>query len=133
RRARRHANYRREALLCLDRRGVGGPATEAMNAPTQRQRAIAKALTALLPGAPYADTEPIRALALARKMRDLPPSIAVWLATITHIRHVHTDYDRLLEEDYDRDSARFFVIDRINEVLTAWRATRLLDADDEDE
>jgi hypothetical protein len=33
---------------------------------------------------------------------------------------------RLLAEGYDRDSARFFVIDAINAVLTRWRATRLL-------
>jgi len=103
-----------------------------MTASTRRQRAIAKALTLLLPAAPYADTEPIRDAALARKMRDLPPSIAVWLATIAHIRHEHTDYDRLLAEGYDREAARFFVIDAINDVLTRWRATRLLEADDED-
>ncbi|TIR83698.1 MAG: DUF2293 domain-containing protein, partial [Mesorhizobium sp.] len=45
----------------------------------------------------------------------------------------HTDYDKLLAEGYDRDSARFFVIDETNEVLTRWRATRLLEEDDEDE
>lgn len=103
-----------------------------MNAPTHRRRGIAKALTLLLPMAPYADTEKIRADAGAVHMKALPPSVAVWLATVAHIRHAHTDYERLLEEGYDRDSARFFVIDRINEVLTGWRATRLLDPDDED-
>ncbi len=102
-------------------------------ASTGRQRAIAKALTVLLPMAPYADTERIRADAGAPHLKTLPPAIAVWLATIAHVRHQHTDYEKLLEEGYDRDSARFFVIDRINEVLTSWRATRLLDPDDEDE
>lgn len=100
---------------------------------THRQRAIAKALTLLLPLAPYADTEKIRADANARHLKTLPPAIAVWLATVAHVRHVHTDYEALLGEGYDRASARFFVIDRINEVLTTWRATRLLDPDDEDE
>lgn len=99
---------------------------------TQRQRAIAKALTALLPLAPYADTEAIRADANAVHLKSLPPSVAVWLATVAHVRHQHTDYERLLDEGYDRDSARFFVIDKTNEVLTRWRATRLLDPDDED-
>ena len=65
-------------------------------------------------------------------MKALPPSVAVWLATVAHIRHAHTDYEALLEEGYDRDAARFFVIDRINAVLTSWRATRLLDPDDAD-
>jgi hypothetical protein len=100
---------------------------------TSRQRAVGKALSALLPMAPYADTEPIREAALSAKFRTLPPTIAVWLATIAHIRHEHTAYDRLLAEGYDRDSARFFVVDEINAVLTNWRATRLLDPDDEEE
>jgi hypothetical protein len=81
---------------------------------------VARALTALLPLAPYADIG-------ARDMRELPPSIAVWLATIAHVRHAHTDYDRLLAEGYDRDAARFFVIDQINETLTRWRATRMME------
>lgn len=100
-----------------------------MMGDTNRRRAIARALTALLPLAPYADIEAIRADALGRHMKTLPPSVATWLATVAHVRHQHTDYERLLAEGYDRDSARFFVVDRINEVLTAWRATRLLDAD----
>lgn len=104
-----------------------------MIAGTNRQRAIGKALTLLLPMAPYADAEPIRNAALAAKFKALPPSIAVWLATIAHVRHQHTDYDRLLSDGYDRDAARFFVVDAINAVLTRWRATRLLDPDDEEE
>lgn len=104
-----------------------------MTAPTGRRRAIAKALTALLPLAPYADMEKIRADAGAMHMKALPPTIAVWLATVAHVRHAHTDYEKLLAEGYDRDSARFFVIEQINQVLTRWRATRLLEEDDEDE
>ncbi len=101
-----------------------------MNPSTNRQRAIAKALTALLPMAPYADIEKIREMASVRKMRDLPASIAVWIATVTYVRHEHSSYDALLAEGYDRDAARFFVVDEMNETLTRWRATRLLDPDD---
>jgi hypothetical protein len=100
---------------------------------TGRQRAIAKALTALLPLAPYADTEKIRAEASARHLKTMPPQIAVWLAAIAHIRHAHTDYEILLAEGYDRDAARFFVVDQTNAVLTRWRATRLLDPDEDEE
>ena len=89
-----------------------------MKGSTQRQRAIAKALTLLLPYAPYADTEKIRADAGAVHLRALPPSIAVWLATVAHVRHAHTDYENLLAEGYDRDSARFFVIDQISKRYT---------------
>jgi hypothetical protein len=98
-----------------------------MRAATGRQRAIAKALTLLLPLAPYADTERIREMASAPHLRSLPASLAVWLATVAHVRHAHTSYEDLLAEGYDRDSARYFVVDEINETLTRWRATRLLD------
>ena len=99
-------------------------------APTPR-RPIDPALTALQPMAPYAHTEKIRADAGAAHMKALPASIAVWLATVAHVRHEHTDYDRLLAEGYDREAARFFVVDEINAWLTKWRATRLLEPDDD--
>jgi hypothetical protein len=102
-------------------------------AGTNRQRAIAKALTVLLPLAPYSDAEKIRADAGALHFKTLLPSLAVWLATVAHVRHAHTEYDKLIDEEgYDRESARFFVVDQINETLTRWRATRLLDPDDEE-
>jgi hypothetical protein len=101
-------------------------------AGNNRQRAIAKALTALIPLAPYIDAEKIRADAAAPHLKALPPSVAVWLATVAHVRHAHSEYERLLGEGYDRDSARFFVLDEINEMLTRWRATRLLAPDDDD-
>lgn len=102
-----------------------------MTARTGRRKALDRALTTLLPYAPYADTEAIRAMAGARHMRDLPPTIAVWMATVAHVRHVHTEYDALLAEGYDRDAARFFVVDATNALLTTWRATRLLDPEED--
>ena len=103
-----------------------------MTAPTRRRREIEKALTALIPIAPYIDAEKIRTDAGAVHLKTLPVSTAVWLATVAHVRHEHTDYDQLLADGYDRESARFFVIERINEILTRWRATRLLEADEEE-
>ncbi|ANG96229.1 MULTISPECIES: DUF2293 domain-containing protein [Brucella] len=103
-----------------------------MGASTVRQKAIAKSLTLLLPAVPYSDSEPIRAAALAPHMKTLPPSVAVWLATVAHVRHAHTDYDTLRDDGYDKDSARFFVLDDINKKLTEWRATRLVTADDDE-
>jgi hypothetical protein len=102
-------------------------------AGTERQRAIAKGLTLLIPLAPWADAEQIRQAAGQKHLKALPPSVALWLATIAHIRHQHTAYESLLEEGYDRESARFFVVDEINRVLTGWRATRFLDPDDDEE
>lgn len=71
-----------------------------------------------------ADFEPVLARALDRKLRYLPPSIAIWQALGAHVRHVHTEYDALLEEGYERDAARHFVIDEMNEVLAYWGCSR---------
>ena len=40
------------------------------------------------------------------------------------MRHSLTDYDVLLDEGYDPDSARFFVLDDINAALSAWGVRR---------
>jgi hypothetical protein len=102
-----------------------------MTLSTKRQKEIAKALTLLIPGAPFLDAEAIREMAGKRAYKRLPPSTGVWLAAIAHIRHVHTDYEALLADGYDQDAARHFVLDAINEKLTEWRATRLVDGSEE--
>ncbi len=94
---------------------------------TKRQKEVAKALTLLIPGAPFIDAEAIRTRAAMSQYKRLPASTSVWLAAVAHVRHVHTDYDALLDEGYDQDSARHFVLGPINEILTEWRATRFLD------
>lgn len=99
---------------------------------TNRRRAIAKALTALIPMAPFADAERIRSESAKPHLKPLPVATAVWLSTVAHIRHQHTDYEKLMDEGYDRESARYFVIDATNRILTQWRATRLLEEDDEE-
>ncbi|ASP31937.1 DUF2293 domain-containing protein [Labrenzia sp. VG12] len=91
-----------------------------MTGGTKRQKEMRKALRALLPRVPMHDAEAILAAALAGHLRHLPPSIALWQATTSHVRHELTDYDTLLEDDYDRDAARFFVLEDMNSVLQAW-------------
>ena len=71
--------------------------------------------------------------ASAPHLRGLPVSTAAWLAAVAHVRHQWTDYHQLLDDGYDRDSARFFVINQTNAKLTEWRATRLLDPDGDEE
>jgi hypothetical protein len=95
-------------------------------AATGRRRAIDKALTALLPRVPYLDAEAIRETAGRRHMRELSVDVALWLATLAHIRHAHTEYDALRDEGYERDDARFFVVDEVNAVLDRWGAGRRL-------
>jgi hypothetical protein len=97
---------------------------------TKRQKELAKALTLLIPGAPFLDADAIRDMAAKRAYKRLPPSTAVWLACVAHVRHVHTEYDALLDEGYEPDAARHFVLEAINEKLTVWRASRYLDADE---
>lgn len=91
---------------------------------TKRQQAIRKALRALAPGIPLSDAQSVVELAERRSMKDLPPSTALWLALGSHVRHSHTDYDRLLSEGYDRDAARFFVADDTDAVLAGWGCQR---------
>jgi hypothetical protein len=104
-----------------------------MNVHPKRLKDIRGAFTAMFPLAPFADAEPIRQRACRSEMNSLTPDVAVWLSAIAHLRHEHTDYDALLAEGYDRDSARYFVIDEINSVLTQWRAARFLSADEDDQ
>ena len=83
-----------------------------------------KALRALLPRVPMHDAESILAVALAGHLRHLPPTIALWQAATSHVRHERTDYDTLLEDGYDRDAARFFVLEDMNTVLKDWGCNR---------
>lgn len=93
-------------------------------AGTQRQQSIRKALRALAPGIPLADAQAVVALAERRHMKDLPPTTALWLALGSHVRHVHTDYEQLLNDGYDREAARFFVVEDTDAVLAGWGCQR---------
>lgn len=97
----------------------------------KREKDIKAALTALMPLAPFADAEPIRRRAGRTAFGNLPAETAVWLSAVAHVRHVHTDYDALLDEGYDRESARHFVIAPINAKLTEWRASRYVSGEEE--
>ena len=57
-------------------------------------------------------------------LRTSLPETAVWLSMVAYVRHVFTDYDSLLGEGYDVESARFFVRDEINDVLEGWGVRR---------
>jgi len=101
-----------------------------MTGGTKRKKDARKALRAILPRVPFSDAEAILQSALAGHLRHLPPSIAVWQATTSHIRHVWTDYDTLLEDGYDRDAARFFVIDEMNTVLETWGSAKRVESEE---
>ena len=66
----------------------------------------------------------------SRGLATAVPEEAVWLALVAYARHMMTDYDALLAQGYDADSARFFVRDDINAVLEAWGARRRVPGDE---
>jgi len=63
-------------------------------------------------------------------LRTAAPESAAWLSLVAYARHRFTEYDELLAEGYDSDSARFFVVDDINEVLAAWGVRRRVSAEE---
>jgi len=63
-------------------------------------------------------------------LRQASPEAAAWLSLVAYARHVFTDYDELLAQDYDHDSARHFVADELRHVLTTWGVRRSLGADE---
>jgi hypothetical protein len=66
----------------------------------------------------------------SRGLRQAAPEEAAWLSLVAYVRHVFTDYDGLRDQDYDEDSARFFVAEEIEAVLKRWGARRRLTAED---
>ena len=54
------------------------------------------------------------------------PETAAWLSMVSFIRHALTEYDLLLEEGYEQESARHFVADDMQAILTEWGVTRPL-------
>lgn len=59
-------------------------------------------------------------------LKTATPENAAWLAMTAFIRHQMTDYDSLLADGYDADSARFFVTGAMEEILESWGARRRL-------
>jgi hypothetical protein len=66
----------------------------------------------------------------SKGLRNAAPAEAAWLSLVSYVRHALTDYDALLAQGYDQDSARFFVADEMRAVLSAWGVRRTLDAED---
>ncbi|MCJ2043635.1 DUF2293 domain-containing protein [Methylobacterium sp. J-078] len=90
-----------------------------------RREAVAAALAQLAPRLPEFESEAVTDRALASPgLRNARPDNAAWLALVAYARHVFTEYDDLLAEGYDRDSARHFVLDDLNDALAEWGSRR---------
>ena len=93
--------------------------------PRNRREAVAAALARLAPRLPAFEADAALDRALASPgLRGAAPETAARLALVAYARHVFTDYDDLLGEGYDRDSARHFVLDDLNAVLAEWGSRR---------
>jgi hypothetical protein len=62
----------------------------------------------------------------SRGLKAGAPETAAWLSLVAYVRHALTEYDDLLAQGYDRDSARFFVAGDIQAVLERWGVARRL-------
>ena len=92
---------------------------------TARRAAVESALRNLAPRIPRHEFAAVVEHALdSAGLRKASPETAAWLSLVAYVRHVFTDYDALLAEGYDADSARFFVVDEIDEVLGRWGVRR---------
>ena len=59
-------------------------------------------------------------------LQNAVPETAAWLSMVSFIRHALTEYDSLLEEGYEQESARHFVADDMQAVLKDWGVRRPL-------
>ena len=57
-------------------------------------------------------------------LRTASVEAAAWLSMVAYVRHVLTEYDELLAQGYDPDSARYFIADDLNAHLADWGVRR---------
>ena len=97
-----------------------------------RREAIESAVRVLAPRIPRHEFEAVTDHALvSRGLRTALPDAAAWLSLVSFIRHRLTDYDALLDDGYDAESARFFVLDDMNAILEQWGSPRRIQADED--
>lgn len=104
----------------------GSPDRPADAAPMpDRRTLVTQALARLAPRLPEFEAESVVDRALRSPgLRRAVPENAAWLALTAFARHAFTEYDDLLDEGYDRDSARHFVLDDMNAMLAEWGCRR---------
>jgi hypothetical protein len=90
-----------------------------------RRATIEGAVRVLAPRIPKHELEAVVDHALdSPGLRTAAPEPAAWLSLVAYVRHVMTEYDSLLADGYDQDSARYFVAGDIDEVLEGWGSPR---------
>lgn len=64
-------------------------------------------------------------------LRQASPETAAWLSLVAYVRHVLTEYDDLLDQGYDAESARHFVAADMDAVLQGWGVRRRIADEDQ--
>ena len=96
-----------------------------------RREALASALARIAPRLPPYETGAVLDRASASPgLRSAQAEKAAWLTLVAYARHVCTEYEDLLAEGYDRDSARHFVLDDINAALASWGSAMRVTGED---
>jgi len=97
-----------------------------VTAPSRRA-AIESTLRQLVPKIPPHEFGAVVDHALdSDGLKAAAPEDAAWLSLTAYVRHVFTGYDDLLAQGYDRDSARHFVAEEMEAVLSGWGVRRKL-------
>lgn len=143
--SRRRKRYERQGTLVeaeAIRRAEVECAADAATRGLQRERAAARreieereyvaafvrAVGEQFPGCPMSEAREIAAHACAKysgrigrtgAAKDLDPQ-AVRLAVIAHVRHLHTDYERIIAATGDKRESRTRIKDAVSAVLRAW-------------
>jgi hypothetical protein len=98
-----------------------------------RRELLESAVRVLAPRIPRHEFESVVDHALmSGGLRHATPETAAWLSMVAYIRHRFTEYDRLLDDGYDMESARFFVLDDMNARLADWGSPRRVSGEEED-
>ncbi len=88
---------------------------------------IEEAVRVLAPHIPDFEAGAIADHALdSRGLCSASAPVAAWLSMVAFVRHALTEYDSLLEEGYDQESARHFVAADIQAILKEWGVQRPL-------
>ncbi len=99
-----------------------------------RRSAIGLALRNLAPRIPRHEFGVVIDHALdSPGLRTAAPETAAWLSLVSYVRHVLTEYDDLLADGYDAETARHFVLADMDEALAEWGVRRRLSDEDDPE
>ncbi len=96
-----------------------------------KRNEIERAVFVLAPRVPEFEAGAIADHAMCSQgLSTASPQSAAWLSMVAFVRHALTEYNSLLEEGYDKESARHFVAADIQAVLSDWGVERLLTSSD---